>query len=381
MSSPRNSEETAAAPPAAPANVEYTDPDGRPRFRDATQLATIDYVADALAIHFKLTLKRPNVYFAHDLPIQYREAEQDAAVVPDLFVALGVNERRRAAYRLPEEPKPPDFALDVVTSSKEARRAWQAKPAIYARLGIRECWQYDPSGRHFAPRLRGFRLEKGRYVALAPIAEGGGITIHSAALGLDLQWHGAGLRMRDPVTGRVFPTVDEACVTMVEALEEMEAAQRYRRESEALCEEAERALRAEREARQAAEARLRAAEIALRAKRQARQEAEAALLVDRQARQKAEAALQAERQARQKAEAGLQADRQARQKAEAALQAKRQARQEAEAGLQADRQARQKAEARIPELEARIEVLLSRRARDSPLEIAPVSKSVDRSPA
>lgn len=80
------------------------------------------------------------------------------------------------------------------------------------------------------------------------------------------------------------------------------------------------------------------------------------------------------------AEIDLRAKRQARQEAEAALRAERQAWRKAEADLLADRQARQEAEARIPELEARIEVLLRRRAPDSPLPIAPASKSVDRSP-
>ena len=337
-----NLDEAAVGEPAGPFRVEVQRADGGLRFDDAVQMAAILYVADAVGIHFKLMQQRSDVYFAHDLPIRYGEGSGAEEVVPDFFVTLGVDVRRRGTYKLREESKPPDFALDVVTGSKDPRRAWRAKPELYAALGIRECWQFDPSGQRFEPRLRGFRLAGGRYEELPGMASGGVWTVRSEVLGLEMQCRGHELRMRDPETGEVFPTVDEATVAMVEA---------------------QARLREEKRACREAVAGARASEAALQAERKARVEAEAALRAEEQALEEAEAALWAEREKHKEAQAGLRADQQSREEAEAALRAEREKHKEAQAGLRAERKGRQEAQARIAELEARVEAALRRRAR------------------
>ncbi len=38
------------------------------------------------------------------------------------------------------------------------------KRSVYARLGVREYWQFDPSGEHLPARLQGERLARSGYV-------------------------------------------------------------------------------------------------------------------------------------------------------------------------------------------------------------------------
>ena len=361
----------ATAEQGIPFRVECQYADGRARFDDAIQLATIFYVADALGIHFKLTQRRSDVYFAHDLPIRYEEGNPDALVVPDLFVKLGVSVSPRRSYNLWEEQEPPDFAFDVVTRSKDPRRDWEAKPALYAALGIGECWQFDPTGRCLEPRLRGFRLQAGSYLPLPPTVQGSEVTVRSLALGLDMQVNGSELRMRDPETGRVFPTVDEATVAMVEAQARMRAGKRARREAEAALAKAEADLRAEQQARREAEATARETDVALCEEQQACEEAKADLSAEQQARREAEAAAR-------EADVNLRAQRQARREAEADLRAQRRARREAEADLRAQCEARRQTEARIPELEARLAALQFQTAPDTALSSVQTPQSAER---
>ena len=47
------------------------------------------------------------------------------------------------------------------------------KPGTYAGIGVREFWQYDPTGGLLNPRLQGWRLSGLKYIELphAPVAE------------------------------------------------------------------------------------------------------------------------------------------------------------------------------------------------------------------
>ena len=145
-----------------------------------------------------------------------------------------------------------------------SRSTWKAdrdaKRAVYASLGVREYWLYDPSGKRVAGRLRGMRLAGAGYRELAPgrslpgpahnRGAPGGRTVRSAVLGLDVcVEHDGGLRLRDPVTAQVLPGYEEEHLAR-----EAETAAREAAEVRAEREAAGRATEAT--ARQAAEARV-----------------------------------------------------------------------------------------------------------------------------
>ena len=248
-----------------------------PRFGGPAQARAVLYVDDAIELLFCVPRGRTDVAFCCARPIDYEPGNPEARVVPGLYVALGVPPSEEASYKVWEKGRPPDLVLDVASHSQEPQHDWRAKQPVYARIGIRECWQFDPTGEHFEPRLRGFRLERGRYVALPAVDEGGTATIRSVVLGLDFWLDGAELRVRDPRTGRICPSYEEAVARWRDGYLRAAASAKARREAEARAAATAKALR-EAQAYEAATARARReAEAKLRAAQQELAQLEAAV--------------------------------------------------------------------------------------------------------
>jgi Uma2 family endonuclease len=231
-------------PPAR--RVSYPESDGKPL--GETDLHR-DLMTD-LIFTLKWFLANLRVYVAGNLFIYFEEGNPKAVVAPDVFVILGVQQRRRRTYKAWEEAgRVPDVVIEL--TSKKTRQVDQTvKPALYARLGIREYFLFDPFGEYLRPRLQGYRLVEGVY---QPIKD---YPPRSDVLGLELREEDNMLRLYNPATGERLPTA-----------EEVELA---RRAAEGARQAAEKRLIVESEARRLAEARAmeeasRAAEFAERA--------------------------------------------------------------------------------------------------------------------
>ena len=185
---------------------------------------------------------RPDIWF-----IYYEEGNPRVSVAPDVFVVFGVEKRERLNYKLWEEGRAPSFVLEVASPSTW-REDLGRKRSVYARLGVREYWQYDPLGAHLPARLQGERLTRSGYVRQpTATAPDGMLTLRSETLGLELRAApGREMRFRDPVTGSDLRSHGE------------EAEDRARAEARAAAEARDRATEAA--ARLAAETRAAAAE-------------------------------------------------------------------------------------------------------------------------
>ena len=291
---------------SVPVPVEYPSSDGQPMAETSVHR---ECIVDTIGTARGLFAERPDVYVSGDMFVYYEEGNPRASVVPDVFVVVGAvkDELReggwRDTYKLWEEPKGPDFVLEV-TSRSTRRQDQVGKRALYARLGVGEYFLYDPRGEYLAPALQGMRLRGGEYERLSPERlPDGREGVWSEVFGLYLCRRGQALRLHDPVTGQDLRTPGE------------EAA----------------AGREEAAARQAAEAR--AAEEAT-------------------ARQAAEARAAEETAARQAAEVRAAEETAARQAAEVRVAEEAAARREEAAARREEATARRAAEARIAELEA-----------------------------
>ena len=242
----------------APATVDYPSSDGTPVAESDFQLTPLAYAREALRDYFR---DRPDVYVAANLFIYYEEGNRDAAVAPDVFVVLGAPGHERHSYRLWQEPKAPDFVLEV-TSRRTWREDQGRKRELYRMLGVCEYWQYDPTGDYLQPRLQGLRLVGGRCRRITERGSAEGRQeLYSRVLGLELRMTERGFRFHDPVAGE----------DLLSLTEHREARQRERQARE----RAERRWqRAERERRQAEQERQRVEHARLR-ERRTRQEAEA----------------------------------------------------------------------------------------------------------
>ena len=231
-------------PAPAAVQIEYPSSDGKPMAENDAQRNAIMYGISALTRHFR---SRQDVYVSGDLLIYYEEGNPRVSIAPDVFVVFGVENHERPNYKLWEERRAPAFVLEVASPS-----TWRDdigwKRSVYARLGVREYWQYDPAGELLPARLQGERLTPSGYVR-QPVATApdGTLTLHSRTLGLELRAApGREMRFLDRVTGSCLRSHDE------------EAEGRL---AEAEARQAETGARqAEAEARQAAETRAAAAE-------------------------------------------------------------------------------------------------------------------------
>ena len=183
----------------------YPSSDGQPMAEDDWQRYAILDAFSELRLYFK---DRPDVYVTADLLIYYEEGNPGARVAPDVFVVLGAAGHMRMTYKLWEEPKAPDFVLEVAAAG-----AWEdalgPKRALYAALGIREYWLFDPREKYFDPPLQGFRLEAGGYRPLPARVEDGKRMLRSEVLGLGLHVQNDNLRFRVPAIGEDLRTLEQ----------------------------------------------------------------------------------------------------------------------------------------------------------------------------
>ena len=201
-------------------------------------------VVNLLAARFADFHRRPDVFIDIGTNICYDPSNLNVRVAPDVYVALGVDDRAirpRRIYLPWEVGKVPDWALEVASESTR-RVDVVRKPPIYERIGVPELWRFDPTGgRYYGFALNGLRLLAGEYQPIELTTEPDGVLKgYSEVLELSLAWDEGHPRFYDPATGTY--------------LEE------WWQEREALRAERE-ALRAEREARAAAEAELESARV------------------------------------------------------------------------------------------------------------------------
>ncbi len=187
--------------------IEYPDEDGKPMAEGDLQCSYLIYARSALRIYFQ---NHPDVYVAGNLFIYYEKGYPESVVAPDVFVVFGVENRDRRSYKTWEENnQTPDFVLEI-TSKTTRSKDQGAKKGIYAFLGVREYFQYDPTGDYLNPQLQGLRLIEGNYFPVAAnTLPDGTVSLPSEVLGLELRLEAEKLRFYNPATGETLLTHEE----------------------------------------------------------------------------------------------------------------------------------------------------------------------------
>ena len=263
--------------------IVYPEPDGEPMAESDAARDYLVYGVEALKLYFQ---DRQDVYVSGNLWLCYKQNVPSAAVCPDVFVIFGVENRKRQSYKVWEENgKTPDFVLEV-TSKKTHSQDEEEKPDIYAKMGVREYFQYDPTGDYLKPQLKGRRKGRSGYKIIIPHRLGDGtLVLRSVVLALEMRLLPDGqLRFFDPETGEYLRTHSEereqADREREQALRERERADREKeradREKERADHEKERADHEKERADREREEALRERERAEREKEEALRERERA---------------------------------------------------------------------------------------------------------
>lgn len=182
----------------------YPSSDGKPMAETDEHYEQMVYLIEALKLYYS---DRPDVYVAGNNFLYWEQGNPSAVLSPDCYVVFGVEKRLRKTYLAWQEGGILPTVVFEITSRKTRRQDTHRKRPIYESiLKTPEYFLFDPTGDYLKPRLQGFLLVDGAYVAMELVDD----RLHSDALGLDLVWRGNYLRLYDPERGEFLPTIQEA---------------------------------------------------------------------------------------------------------------------------------------------------------------------------
>ena len=213
-------------PPAVVGSVHYPDSDGHFLPESPRPARAIMNVRFAFQHHFG---KVDDIALEGDMFLYYERGNPAASIAPNIFVVRDHDLGDRPVYKLWEEGKPPDFALEVISPSSALRNA-KKKRALYARLGIGEYFLFQPDPRKRGRRLVGYRLWGGSY---EEVPEEPDSALRSTTLGVSLRVEGTNLRVRSLESGQDYAWIEEnrRIVEALQARSEPEAGARQRAEA------------------------------------------------------------------------------------------------------------------------------------------------------
>ena len=221
-----------AAPRAA---VYYPESDGKPMAESdlhrQVMLDVISMLERWFAGHSE------DVYVSGNILVYYVEGDPRRSVSPDALVIKGVRHGQRRVVKLWEEGRVPQVVFEI-TSSSTRREDTGRKRLLYAQLGVREYYMYDPTGDYLEPRLQAWVLAddptNGRdYRPLPRLTEAPGYFSPELELEVRLRRDGS-LGLRDPASGQWLETNAElyAARQQAEAAAAAEVQARVRLEQE-----------------------------------------------------------------------------------------------------------------------------------------------------
>jgi Uma2 family endonuclease len=195
----------------------YPDEDFLPMPEGDRQRRNLSYTTEALRLWFE---KQVDVYVSGNLFIRYLKQNIEKRIAPNTFVVFDMSCEDRVSYKIYDEGgKAPDFVLEI-TSKGTVNKDQEQNPLIYRDLGVKEYFQYDPTGAYLKPlALQGLRLEEGEYVKIpygmlsdpTSILPNQILSLHSEVLGLDLcLYPNKGFRFYDPISHQILRSYAES---------------------------------------------------------------------------------------------------------------------------------------------------------------------------
>ena len=183
--------------------VEYPDSDGEPV---AETQKHAELMMDLCFMLQRRYQAAPDVFVGLDNLMYWVKGDPTKSKAPDVYAVFGVSkEPPRRTWQTWVEGKAPDVIFEI-SSRKTWRDDLYDKWQLYARLGVREYFIFDPEYDYLPEPLMAWRLsDDGQYFPI-PLIEG---CVQSDVLGLELCDTGATLRLHDLQTGELLLTALE----------------------------------------------------------------------------------------------------------------------------------------------------------------------------
>lgn len=204
---------------------DYPESDGKPMGETDSHIALIIDLKFALTNFFA---KKKDVYVSGNIMMYYVEGDPNKVVSPDVLVVRGVRKGKRRTYKVWEEGRAPDVVIEV-SSRKTWKEDFNKKMNLYAELGVKEYYIFDPEYTRARKPFSAYRLNGNRYVEL--LVSGG--KVKSEALGLEIVDTGETLRLFNPKTKKFLLTEEEAAQALFVAEREIRAEVKARMKAEA----------------------------------------------------------------------------------------------------------------------------------------------------
>lgn len=191
-------------PSAALYSVDHLpESDGKPMGETSKHVMLIVEALNALQEYFR---DEPQIFVIGNVFVYFLdENDQLSRVTPDIFVVRGVSKEDRRVYAVEREGKAPDLIIEF-TSKKTGKADQFKKKEVYAYLGVKEYFLFDPFGEYLWPRLQGYRLIAGQYIPIG----GSKSRLLSEVLRLEVADEGSQLRFWDPRTQQLLRTHEES---------------------------------------------------------------------------------------------------------------------------------------------------------------------------
>jgi Uma2 family endonuclease len=203
--------------------IVYPDSDGEPMGETGFHVRATMHLYNSLRHFFR---DKTDVYVAADMFLYFKKGDPKAVKAPDVMVIKGVDKHERRIFKTWEEHTVPCVVFEV-TSKSTMIEDLVAKSILYASLGVREYFVFDPLKEYLENRLAGFYLEGEEYIPLQPDDKG---LLFSKELGIILTAEEDILRIIDPHTNRPIPGLDEA-IEMVEQEAQRAEQEKHRAET------------------------------------------------------------------------------------------------------------------------------------------------------
>jgi Uma2 family endonuclease len=174
--------------------------DGKPMAETDTHRRYMLDLIDALEEHYR---DDEWTYVTGNIFVYYPdESGKLQPVSPDIFVVHGIPKKERRIYNIKVEGKAPEAVIELTSTSTKMEDLGNKK-FLYASLGVKEYFIFDPLSETMRPILRGFRLEDGEYMPIV------GTRLYSEVMGLELRLEEDTLRLYNPKTSMYLLTRKE----------------------------------------------------------------------------------------------------------------------------------------------------------------------------